>query len=193
VKTYNEETNRFENLLDKDLESRYVSAAKNLEFDEYLAAYPYEKYQLWNDSSNYIDQALLDKLEISGDKVISGTTNEYKNNENCQRQLDENIEALASELDDARFVRVRDAPKAKAQDGDSMVQENLPSKDLPAENPGERFEPFAELNDGAIKFSEVNGKKANWGLQGQALTDAYFDRSTVLKELISREFAGKDD
>ena len=58
----------FENLLDKDLESRYVSAAKNLEFDEYLAAYPYEKYQLWNDSSNYIDQALLDKLELIGDK-----------------------------------------------------------------------------------------------------------------------------
>lgn len=58
IKEWSEDTSTFIDVQDTDKINTYISCAKNLELDGYLAPYPNNKYHLWNDSSNYINQAI---------------------------------------------------------------------------------------------------------------------------------------
>ena len=42
----------------------YISAARNMELDPYLADFPMEKMNLWKELSAYITPAVLERLEV---------------------------------------------------------------------------------------------------------------------------------
>lgn len=184
VKKFDENTSEFLALNDDDEESRYVSCAKNLELDEYLGPYPYNKHSLWVESSSYIDKKLLNKL-VPINTIITGTTNEYyigTNKNRFQEDLDSKIEVLASNEEDKLFTNIH--PKKVIE---PMDTEQLPNQKV-------NLEPFANLKDNNnsnnIIWSDIPNyeKKNNWGLSGNELTAAYFDRSSILKEVLAREY-----
>ena len=184
VKKFNEETSEFTELYDDEEESRYVSCAKNLELDEYLGPYPRNKHALWAESSSYIDKRVLYKL-VPTNTIITGTTNEYyigSKKNHFEDDMDSKIEILASNEEDKSFNNVH---KKKASE--SMDTERLPSQDA-------HLEPFANLKDNAntnnIIWSEIPNyeKKNNWGLKGKDLTAAFLDRSSILNEILTREY-----
>ena len=70
-------------------------AARNMELDAYLGAYNYELWELWQDSTKHIDQALLCKL-VPDYKMVPNTLLENKMHELREEELQMKVEILAN-------------------------------------------------------------------------------------------------
>lgn len=64
IKKWDKNVDDFQEIPSEE-ESRYMSALNNYEFDQYLGAYPLEKYEKWQEVANYISQEVLNRLYVN--------------------------------------------------------------------------------------------------------------------------------
>lgn len=64
IKKWDKNVDDFQEIPSEE-ESRYMSALNNYEFDQYLGAYPLEKYEKWQEVANFISQEVLNRLYVN--------------------------------------------------------------------------------------------------------------------------------
>ena len=67
----------------------YVKGVKNFDFDIYLGPYPYERFKVWKELSNYISEEVLDKIEPVDKSIYSKTKELNKEERNTLKQKEE--------------------------------------------------------------------------------------------------------
>ena len=62
-KKRNEEEPQFKSL-PEEKEERYIGGVKDHDFELNLGVYPMERYELWKETTNYIKEDIINKLEV---------------------------------------------------------------------------------------------------------------------------------
>lgn len=163
VRKWSPENQLFESLGEQETLA-FAESVRNMDFDRHLGAYPMDNISQWQGLSGFISREVVDRLDSLNQYTLSeGKERELRDKEEEEVPSGEDIEKAMEAIE--KQVRDEEAKQEKA---------------------AKRLYKYREAFTGGSYYTDIPTKKVLQGLTGSALTEANFDKTSILKDVISK-------
>jgi len=163
VKKWSPENQLFESLGEQETLA-FSESVRNMDFDRNLGAYPMDNLSQWQGLSGFISREVVDRLD---------SLNHYTLSEGKERELRDKEDVPAEEEGDIEKTM-------------EAIEKQVREEEAKQEKAAKRLYKYREAFTGGSYYTDIPAKKVLHGLTGSALTEANFDKTSILRDVLSK-------
>eukprot|EP00347_Sterkiella_histriomuscorum_P015680 403356101 len=187
VRKWNSERQEFEKVQDQQEEISYQEGVRNMDFDKYLGVYPMQNFQQWQGLSSFISKEVIDRIEsVNSNHTILSEENERKNR--IQEDQQKSSPQIPQDKQENQQQKVEEMdPDQDLENTIQAIQKELEQEEKRQQKAREKEYKYKEAY-GNLYYTHIPQRKIVQGLTGSALTEANFDKSMILNDLLYKEY-----
>ncbi|CDW90609.1 UNKNOWN [Stylonychia lemnae] len=186
IRKWNEKNQEFQLLDEQQEEISYQEGVRNMDFDKYLGVYPIDNYQQWQGLSNFIDQNTIKRIESLSNGMILSEEQER------QFRIEEEIQQQQEKEENKDNEQNANADYDDIEETIEKLEKQVKDEEKKQQKAKKREYKYKDAYS-SLYYSDIPKRKIITHLQGEALTQANFDKSIILQEVLEKSFQNQEN